>query len=155
MIVTTPVFYSPSVPVRFPSAPGDIRDKIYQAGYQQVDPDYREGGDPREDPSNYPPPPPAPSAASVSSPVQQGPRPGEDFYPLGKAPERNEEALTSILAGGSKPVIKKKSAKIPPPKPTKKPTSFLDFLIPSFLSGRSDPEGPPPKSTPPQVWSLT
>ena len=66
-------------------------------------------------------------------------RPGEDFYPLGKAPERNEEALPSILAGsGLAPPNKAK------PKPTKKPSSFLDFLIPSFLSGRSsqaDPEG--------------
>ena len=130
---------APSLP---PTAVSPVESDIYRAGYQQVDPDYSSGVDLREDPSSYPPPPAPPASGSPST---KGPRPGEDFYPLGKAPERNEDALPSILANSNLAAAK-------PAKPTKKPSSFLDFLIPSFLSSRgtqADPEGPKKKAGPP------
>ena len=89
--------------------------------------------------------------------------PVKNIYPLGKAPPKNEDQLPALLGTNNKipakrqkptidrtnklPVSKPKDLR----KPTPKPSSFLDFLIPSFLSGRgssnrADPEGPtPPK----------
>ena len=117
----------------------------YQAGYQQIDFPHSTGGGqfPASvnpdiiDPNDYHED--RPSFSSGTN--KQAP---QEFYPLGKPPPNIP--LTDEISPN---VVTPKPAEV---KETPKPaTSFLDFLIPSFIRGSSktDPEGPPKQPPPP------
>ena len=119
----------------------------YQAGYQQIDYPHSTGGgqfpasvNPDTiDPNDYHED--RPSFSSGTN--KQAP---QEFYPLGKPPPNTP--LPDEIAPN---VVTPKPAE--PPKEAAKPaaSSFLDFLIPSFIRGSSktDPEGPPKQPPPP------
>ena len=118
----------------------------YQAGYQQIDFPHSTGGgqfpasvNPDTiDPNDYHED--RPSFSSGTN--KQAP---QEFYPLGKPPPNTP--LPDEIAPN---VVTPKPAE--PPKEAPKPaSSFLDFLIPSFIRGSSktDPEGPPKQPPPP------
>ena len=112
---------------------------IYQAGYQQTDFPHSTGGGQFPvsvnpdliDPNDYHEDRPSFSSGTNKQAVKE-------YYPLGKPPPSNP-APEEIPAKVATP-------KPEPPKEVSKPaSSFLDFLIPSFIRGSSktDPEGPP------------
>jgi hypothetical protein len=110
----------------------------YQAGYQQIDFPNSGGQFPGSinpdliDPNDYHEDRPSFSSGTNKQAVRE-------YYPLGKPPAPSPATEETPLRAG------------PPPRPEQplesgKPaaTSFLDFLIPSFIRGnsRTDPEGP-------------
>ncbi len=113
----------------------------YQAGYQQIDYPQSTGGGQFPvsvnpdliDPNDYHEDRPSFSSGTNKQAVKE-------YYPLGKPPP-SKPAPEDI---STKSVLPPKSAEAT--KEVSKPaSSFLDFLIPSFIRGSSktDPEGPP------------
>jgi len=114
----------------------------YQAGYQQIDFPNNGGQFPGSinpdliDPNDYHEDRPSFSSGTNKQAVKE-------YYPLGKPPPANPVTEEPPLRSGPP---------VPPSRPDKLPenvrpaaaTSFLDFLIPSFIRGnsRADPEGP-------------
>ena len=124
---------------------------FYQAGYQQLDDGFPLGSEGPAFPDSVDPRLVDPNVYHEDRPnfgTGKQPAPGENFYPLGKAPPKQEEKLPEILGIPPNKPVRPKPLK--PAQKKKQSTSIFDFLIPSFLSGRADPEGPPKPQAEPQ-----